>query len=67
MPFIKNSESLVGKTVILNKEVKTCGGRFTVGSKVKIIDVGPRGYDIQDDEGNRAVECGFTGFYVVGE
>ena len=36
-------------------------GIFTVGTKVKIIDIDPmRGYSIEDETGNRMLEIGRT-------
>jgi len=35
-------------------------GKFTTGSRVKITDIGERGYSIEDEEGNRVVEIGWT-------
>ena len=36
-------------------------GTFTVGTKVKIIDIDPmRGYSIEDETGNRMLEIGCT-------
>jgi len=35
-------------------------GTFTIGSKVKIIDIDPiRGYSIEDNEGNKMYEIGW--------
>lgn len=66
MSFIKNSESKVGKTVILTESKESCGGGFEKGSKVKIThEDSQRGYTFEDENGNRVIEAGFTGFKEV--
>ena len=63
MAYVANTDGFsVGQKVITTKKFESCGGYFEVGSLVMIIGVGPRGYDIADDAGNKILECGFTGF-----
>jgi len=60
MAFIKNNTSEVGKWVITKKEHSSLRGTFTVGSRVKIVDIDPiRGYAIEDKHGNRISEIGW--------
>jgi len=61
MAFIKNNTNKVGKWVATTKEHSALIGTFTVGSRVKIVDIDPiRGYTIEDKHGNRLVEIGWT-------
>jgi len=60
MAFIKNSTNKVGKWVVTIKKHSAFNGTFTVGSRVKIVDVDPiRGYTIEDAEGNQMCEIGW--------
>lgn len=61
MAFIKNNTNEVGKWVVTTKEHSSFIGTFTVGSRVKIVDIDPiRGYAIEDEHGNRIIEIGWT-------
>ena len=61
MAFIKNNINEIGKWVVTTKEHSALSGTFTVGSRVKIVDIDPvRGYTIEDKYGNRVIEIGFT-------
>lgn len=61
MAFIKNNKKEIGKWVITKKEHSSSSGTFTVGSRVKIVDINPiRGYAIEDKHSNRIVEIGWT-------
>lgn len=59
MAYIKN-ESKIGKTIVLQNEHKSCAGTFEKGTEVKIIGQSERGYDIEDEYGNRMIECGWN-------
>lgn len=60
MAFISNSGPKIGDWVITRKRHEALSGIFTVGSKVKIIDIDPiRGYAIEDEEGHRMIEIGW--------
>jgi hypothetical protein len=60
MAFIKNNTNKIGKWVVTTKKHSSLNGTFTVGSRVKIIDVDPlRGYSIEDKYGNRIIEVGW--------
>lgn len=59
MAFINNTNE-IGKWVVTTKEHNALIGTFTVGSRVKIVDIDPiRGYSIEDKHGNRMVEIGW--------
>ena len=60
MAFIKNKSNRIGDTVTTTKEHSALIGTFTVGSRVKIVDIDPiRGYAIEDNRGNRLIEIGW--------
>lgn len=51
----------IGDWVITTEEHEALCGKFTVGSKVQVIEIDPvRGYGIQDEYGNRIIEIGWT-------
>jgi len=61
MAYIKKASNKIGTWVITSIFHESCDGYFTIGSKVKIIGVNPiRGYDIEDEEGNRMYEIGWV-------
>jgi len=45
------------KTTILHD---SCAGFFEIGTEVTVTGIGPRGYDIEDDDGNRIIEIGWV-------
>ena len=51
----------IGDWVITTEEHEALCGKFTIGSKVQVIEIDPvRGYGIQDEHGNRIIEIGWT-------
>ena len=48
-----------GQIVVTSRRVESCAGYFEEGTKVEIIGVSERGYDLQDEYGNRILEAGF--------
>lgn len=61
MAFIPRRDKEIGDWVHTTVEHSSLSGTFTKGSLVKIIDIDPvRGYGIQDEEGNRMIEIGWT-------
>ena len=44
------------KTTIIHSNLI---GYFEVGTEVKVINIGERGYDIVDNEGNKMLEIGW--------
>ena len=60
MAFVKTTEDLkIGDKVKTTQRHESLSGYFEVGTDVTIIDISGRGYDIQDDEGNRIIEVGW--------
>ena len=59
MPYIPVKRDRIGEWVTTKKAHTSCSGTFTIGSKVKIIGVSERGYDIEDEFGNKMREVGF--------
>ncbi len=51
-----------GDRVVATKEFSTCAGTFMPPHRFAVIDCGPRGYNLVDDEGHRLLEAGFEGF-----
>lgn len=48
-----------GMTVYTSREIASCAGYFEEGTKVEIIGISERGYDLQDEYGNRIIETGW--------
>jgi hypothetical protein len=60
MAYIKAKTKKIGDWVVTTRVHSSLGGKFTRGSKVKIIGIEPiRGYDIEDEHGNRMYEIGW--------
>ena len=59
MAFIKYSSPSIGDWVVTKMEHANCAGYFEVGTKVKIINITERGYDIEDKKGNKVLEIGW--------
>lgn len=60
MAYVKNNNSVeVGEWVTTNKQVGTYAGYFESGTKVRVIGVSERGYDLMDEHGNRVIETGW--------
>ena len=61
MGYFKNSTTEIGNVVTTAREHSSLLGKFTKGSRVKIVDIDPiRGYTIEDENGNRVSEIGWT-------
>lgn len=61
MAYIKNNEeNRVGNWVTTEIVHSSCSGTFEIGSKVKIIGISERGYDIMDEYGNKMLEIGWV-------
>ena len=57
----KESGFNIGDWTETTEKHESLCGTFTVGSKVKIIDIDPmRGYSIEDEAGNRMLEIEWT-------
>lgn len=61
MSYIKSNNGFnIGDWKTTTKVHESFAGKFTVGSRVQIIDIDPiRGYSIQDEHGNTVVEIGW--------
>lgn len=60
MAFIKNKNGFeVGDFAVTARKVKCMIGCFEKGTKVKVIGISERGYDLQDAKGNKIIETGF--------
>ena len=60
MAYVKNNNGLeVGAWVTTSRVVKSCAGYFEKGTKVRIMSVSERGYDLIDEHGNVIIETGF--------
>lgn len=59
MAFIKNNTPDIGDWLITKKTHTNFDGTMEVGTEVKIIGVGIRGYDIEDAGGNIVREIGW--------
>ena len=61
MAYIKINQCFeIGSDVVTTRELSSFVGCFEKGTKVTIIGISERGYDLQDDNGNRILECGFN-------
>lgn len=49
----------VGDCAVTTEEVSCLMHSFEKGTKVKIVGVSARGYDLMDEHGNRIIETGF--------
>lgn len=58
--FIPENTIKIGDKCITTKELENFAGKFTVGTVVKVTDIGDRGYNLVDDFGNEIIECGWN-------
>ena len=60
MAYVKNNNGFeVGEWATTKRKVDSCGGYFEKGTKVKVIGKSYRGYDLEDEYGNRVIETGY--------
>lgn len=59
MAFIRNNSIKIGDAVKTTIIHESSAGYFKIGTLVKVIDISERGYDIEDEEGNRIIEIGW--------
>lgn len=57
---LKKNSIEIGDIVQTTVIHENFAGYFEIGTAVKVINIGPRGYDIQDKDGNRITEIGWT-------
>ena len=48
-----------GMIVYTSRKLESCAGYFEEGTKVEIVGISERGYDLQDEYGNRIIETGW--------
>lgn len=65
MAFVKNDSIKIGDTVKTTKVFSSFAGKFEKGSIVKVVGIGNRGYDIEDEYGNRVIEIGWDGLKKI--
>ena len=65
MAFKAYEKLEIGDQVMTERVFESLTGYFEKGSIVVIKEIGPRGYTIEDHDGNRISECGWTGLKKV--
>ena len=65
MAFIKNNEIKVGDICVTTRILDNFNGYFEIGTEVKVIDIGQRGYDLEDNYGNQMLETGFDSIMKI--
>ena len=60
MAFVKYNSIKIGDTVKTTVKHTNFEGYFEEGTIVKIINITNRGYDIEDEEGNKILEIGWV-------
>ena len=60
MTYVKNKNGVdIGDWATTIKKVDSCADYFEKGTKVKVIGKSYRGYDLEDEYGNRVIETGY--------
>lgn len=62
MAFVKSRSVQVGDWGVTTKTIVALSGYFEPNTKVKVIDISERGYDLEDEFGNQLIETGFNSF-----
>ena len=57
--YEKKAKFKVGDWVIARRKLKAEAGYFEKGTKVKVVGIGIHGYNLEDEYGNRLIDCGF--------
>lgn len=57
--YVKKNGFEIGGWATTTKKVDSCAGYFEKGTKVKVIGKSYRGYDLEDEYGNRVIETGY--------
>lgn len=60
MTLKKNWSPKIGEKVITTEKLSNLSGTLPKGSTVTVIGVDQRGYDLQDEDGNKILECGWN-------
>lgn len=61
MAYVKKNKNgfEIGDWATTARKVDSCAGYFEEGTKVKVIGKSYRGYDLEDEYGNRVIETGY--------
>lgn len=60
MAYVKKQNGFeVGEWATTKRKVASCAGYFEKGTKVKVVGKSYRGYDLEDEYGNRVIETGY--------
>lgn len=60
MAYIKNKNGFnINDFAVTTRKVSSISGYFEKGTKVKVIGKSCRGYDLEDEHGNRILETGY--------
>lgn len=60
MAFVKDENSFkVGDWAVTARQVDSFKGYFEKGTRVKVIGKSCRGYDLEDEDGNKILETGY--------
>lgn len=60
MAYVKNKNGFeIGDWATTARKVDSCSGYFEEGTRVKVIGKSYRGYDLEDEYGNRVIETGY--------
>lgn len=65
--FIPKERIRVGSKVELDEDVKVLAGTFTKGHRFTVIGEGERGFDLEDEDGNKLLETRFVNLKLVEE
>ena len=60
MAYVENKNGFqVGDWATTTRQITCLKGSFEEGTRVKVVGVSDRGYDLEDEIGNRITETGF--------
>lgn len=60
MAYVKHkNEFNIGDWATTKRDIDSFVGYFEKGTRVKVVGKSDRGYDLEDEEGNRITETGF--------
>ena len=60
--FVKDESKIkiVDWATVVEDGVSSFSGSFEKGTKVQVTGIGPWGYDLMDEHGNKIIEAGWT-------
>lgn len=59
----ENTPLKIGDRIRITEDIVMFNATYHKGHEFKIVYSGPRGFDIEDDEGDRLIECMFIQKY----